>query len=410
MTQRSVVIIKVALWAACLAPFALLVLQAFGYAAGSARTPSRPILNVCGKTGLNLLMLTLCITPIRRSTGINRLVVFRRLLGLFAFFYLATALPDLRAARPRALFAPRDGLGDAARATSPNARTSRSGFTALVLLIPLAATSTRGMQRRLGQELGEAAPARLRRRRARRRALLVAGEIRLGLSPSRCSTRSAGRATRRTAQAPASTRESRRGGVVSARRATTSPARNPATSATTTAGITHDERQRVAVALEAVPRSSGSRPAGARPCLGSLRPSPSSPVARCEPSELAAPRRPAPSSAAAAACFEAGRSRASSSSTRAAAGFVGDEEHRLDPAFAAVVQAGPARSSRCARAPRPRVPLTRLSNGRSLVSDAAWMPSRKAVGHVGGFGRRRRRHPASAKARSARSSIDGSPT
>ena len=46
------------------------------------------MLNVCGKTGLNLLMLTLCVTPIRRSTGFNRLIAFRRLLGLFAFFYL----------------------------------------------------------------------------------------------------------------------------------------------------------------------------------------------------------------------------------------------------------------------------------------------------------------------------------
>ena len=88
MTQRSVVIVKVALWAACLAPLGLLVLQAFGYAGGLGANPSRQVLNVCGKTGLNLLMLTLCITPIRRSTGINKLVVFRRLLGLFAFFYL----------------------------------------------------------------------------------------------------------------------------------------------------------------------------------------------------------------------------------------------------------------------------------------------------------------------------------
>ena len=33
-------------------------------------------------------MLTLCVTPIRRATGFNRLVAFRRMLGLFAFFYL----------------------------------------------------------------------------------------------------------------------------------------------------------------------------------------------------------------------------------------------------------------------------------------------------------------------------------
>ena len=60
----------------------------FGYAGGLGANPVEQVLNVCGKTGLNLLMLTLCITPIRRSTGINKLVLFRRLLGLFAFFYV----------------------------------------------------------------------------------------------------------------------------------------------------------------------------------------------------------------------------------------------------------------------------------------------------------------------------------
>jgi hypothetical protein len=71
-----------------LAPLGLLAAQAFGYAGGLGANDVETILNVCGKTGLNLLILTLCITPIRRSTGINKLVVFRRLLGLFAFFYL----------------------------------------------------------------------------------------------------------------------------------------------------------------------------------------------------------------------------------------------------------------------------------------------------------------------------------
>jgi len=150
MTQRWVVIIKTALWAACLAPFALLVLQAFGYAGGLGVNPVEQILNVCGKTGLNLLMLTLCITPIRRSTGINKLVVFRRLLGLFAFFYLSMhfltyALLDLGF-----IFTPgtalRTLLVDIAERPYITV-----GFTALVLLIPLAVTSTRGMQRRLGR-------------------------------------------------------------------------------------------------------------------------------------------------------------------------------------------------------------------------------------------------------------------
>jgi sulfoxide reductase heme-binding subunit YedZ len=101
-------------------------------------------LNVCGKTGLNLLMLTLCITPIRRATGINRLVSFRRLLGLFAFFYLVLhfltyALLDL-------------GLAwDTLLVDITERPYITVGFTALLLLIPLAVTSTRGFQRRLGR-------------------------------------------------------------------------------------------------------------------------------------------------------------------------------------------------------------------------------------------------------------------
>lgn len=150
MTQRSVVIIKVALWAACLAPLGLLVLQAFGYFGSLGANPVEQILNVCGKTGLNLLMLTLCITPIRRSTGINRLVSFRRLLGLFAFFYLSLhfltyALLDLGL-----VFAP--GQAGATLLVDITERPYITvGFTALVLLIPLAITSTRGLQRRLGK-------------------------------------------------------------------------------------------------------------------------------------------------------------------------------------------------------------------------------------------------------------------
>lgn len=150
MTQRWVVITKVALWAACLAPLALLVLQAFGYLGSLGANPVEQILNVCGKTGLNLLMLTLCITPIRRSTGINRLVSFRRLLGLFAFFYLALHFSTYALLDLGLLYAPGQALGTLLVDIAERPYIT-VGFTALVLLIPLAVTSTRGMQRRLGR-------------------------------------------------------------------------------------------------------------------------------------------------------------------------------------------------------------------------------------------------------------------
>jgi sulfoxide reductase heme-binding subunit YedZ len=150
MTQRSVILIKVALWAACLAPLGLLVARGFGLAGGLGVNPIEEVLNVCGKTGLNLLMLTLCITPIRRSTGINKLISLRRLLGLFAFFYLALHFSTYALLDLGLLYDPGQAWGTLLVDIIERPYIT-VGFTALVLLIPLAVTSTRGMQRRLGR-------------------------------------------------------------------------------------------------------------------------------------------------------------------------------------------------------------------------------------------------------------------
>jgi sulfoxide reductase heme-binding subunit YedZ len=148
MTQRSVVIVKAGIWAACLAPLALLFLRGFGYLGGFGPNAPEFVLDTCGKTGLNLLMLTLCITPIRRSTGWNRLVSFRRLLGLFAFFYLVLHFLTYALLDREFLWDPSGGLARVGEdiALRPYITV---GFTALVLLVPLAITSTRALQRRL---------------------------------------------------------------------------------------------------------------------------------------------------------------------------------------------------------------------------------------------------------------------
>src|SRR5262245_21159503 len=59
----------------------------FGYAGSLGADPLREITNVTGLWALRFLCLTLLITPLRRITGWNPLVRFRRPLGLFAFFY-----------------------------------------------------------------------------------------------------------------------------------------------------------------------------------------------------------------------------------------------------------------------------------------------------------------------------------
>jgi len=106
--------------------------------------PVEEILETFGKWTLNFLLVTLCVTPLRQLTGFNDLVRFRRMLGLFAFTYaclhFATYLVLDRGLEWNAI------VVDLAKRPYITI-----GFTALVLLFPLALTSTRGMMRRLGK-------------------------------------------------------------------------------------------------------------------------------------------------------------------------------------------------------------------------------------------------------------------
>jgi sulfoxide reductase heme-binding subunit YedZ len=149
MTRRSLAIVKLCVWLACLAPAAWLTVRALGVTSATlGANPVEAILDVFGKTALNLLMITLAVTPVRRITGLVWLVQLRRLLGLFAFFYVAMhfltyAVLDLGLAWSTLLV----DIAERPYITV--------GFTALVLLVPLAVTSTRGWQRRLGRRWGK---------------------------------------------------------------------------------------------------------------------------------------------------------------------------------------------------------------------------------------------------------------
>jgi sulfoxide reductase heme-binding subunit YedZ len=144
MTRRTLRLVKLFVWLACLAPAAILALRAFNVGSLSlGANPVEELLNVCGKTGLNLLMITLMVTPVRRATGLNWLIRLRRLLGLFAFFYLVMHFSTYLALDLG--FAWSTVLVDIAERPYITV-----GFTALMLLVPLAVTSTTGWQRRLG--------------------------------------------------------------------------------------------------------------------------------------------------------------------------------------------------------------------------------------------------------------------
>lgn len=146
MTARRLAVIKVLVFCACLAPLAWLVARGLGATAtGLGANPVQEVLHTFGKTALNLLLLTLAVTPARQLTGANWLIRLRRMLGLYVFFYAALHLVT---------YAVLDqGLDVGSLMVDVTQRPYITvGFLAIVLMVPLAVTSTRAMQRRLGRD------------------------------------------------------------------------------------------------------------------------------------------------------------------------------------------------------------------------------------------------------------------
>jgi methionine sulfoxide reductase heme-binding subunit len=111
------------------------------------RLSFNPIEDVTLTTGiwtLRLLLITLAITPVRRVTGWNRLIQYRRMLGLFAFFYASLHLLTYLVLDQGLAF--KYILGDILKRPYITA-----GMTAFLAMLPLAITSTKGWIRRLGR-------------------------------------------------------------------------------------------------------------------------------------------------------------------------------------------------------------------------------------------------------------------
>lgn len=130
-----------------LVPAALIVADLLG-----DRLGANPIEEITHRTGdwtIRLLLGALAVTPLRRLTGWNGVIRFRRTLGLLAFTY-ATIHFLTWVVLDQGLFLQGDALGyvldDVAKRPYITV-----GFTAFVLLVPLAVTSTRGWVRRLGR-------------------------------------------------------------------------------------------------------------------------------------------------------------------------------------------------------------------------------------------------------------------
>jgi len=141
LEPRVMLAVRSGVFLAALAPLAYLLLRGFNGALGA--NPVEAILRSLGTWTLVLLLVTLSITPLRWLTGWNWLLRLRRMLGLFAFFYAVlhvTAFVWLDH-----WFEWADIVADVAKRPYLT-----FGFVAFVLMLPLAATSTNAMVRRLG--------------------------------------------------------------------------------------------------------------------------------------------------------------------------------------------------------------------------------------------------------------------
>ncbi len=133
---------KPVVFIASLVPFGFLLYGAF--TAGLGPDPAKTIMISTGEWALRFLLLTLAVSPLRRLSGWQWPMRLRRMLGLYVFFYACVHLV--------AFFQFYVGWS-ASRALEEVVERPyiTVGMTAWLLLLPLALTSTRTMQRRLGR-------------------------------------------------------------------------------------------------------------------------------------------------------------------------------------------------------------------------------------------------------------------
>lgn len=134
--------LKPLVFVASLAPLAWLVFAVL--TGNTSANPAEDILLTTGIWALRFLLASLAITPLRRLTGWNRLIQYRRMLGLFAFFYAVVHL---------AAYVVFDRFFDFRTIYADVVQRPfiTAGMAAFLLMVPLAVTSTKGWIRRLGR-------------------------------------------------------------------------------------------------------------------------------------------------------------------------------------------------------------------------------------------------------------------
>ena len=143
--------IKVVVFLACLVPLGLLLWKFFGphptdmttWGIGLGANPLEALEHGTGDWALRFILITLAITPLRKLLGVPSLIRFRRMFGLFAFFYGCLHFTTYLTLDK--FFNLQEILADIGKR-----KYITVGFAAFVLLVPLALTSTAASIRRLG--------------------------------------------------------------------------------------------------------------------------------------------------------------------------------------------------------------------------------------------------------------------
>ena len=130
-----------AVFVVCLVPLGILIWHALQ--GDLTANPIEFVEHTTGDWTIRFIVITLAITPLRKILNQPQLIRFRRMLGLFAFFYAFLHFGTWIGLDN--FFAWHDMMKDVAKRPFVTV-----GFTAFVLMIPLAITSTKGMVRRLG--------------------------------------------------------------------------------------------------------------------------------------------------------------------------------------------------------------------------------------------------------------------
>lgn len=141
---------KPIVFAVCLVPFAIAIGDAFNITGSLSANPVEDLMDRFGNWGLRFIMITLAVTPLRRLTGRAWLLRFRRMLGLFAFFYILMHFL-IWLILDHGAFWSEVALWSAILEDIAERPFITLGFTAFVLLTAMAVTSTSNIRRRMGR-------------------------------------------------------------------------------------------------------------------------------------------------------------------------------------------------------------------------------------------------------------------